>query len=141
MTAPTEQLLSDEEIFAATKRCIEAWNSLDVEATLQTYTEDVDYRDPAATGTIQGRERLRRYLTKFFKVWDMQFRVLEDRRIAGANAQVCVWEVDITPRDGSAPTITEGGMDLIHVRGNQLSRDHAYMDRLTMTAGTRKTAS
>ncbi|WP_157187554.1 nuclear transport factor 2 family protein [Nocardia vinacea] len=133
-TAVTEPLLTDEEIFSATQRCIEAWNTLDVEKTLATYTDDVDYRDPGTRGTIRGSDALRRYLRKFFEVWDMQFRVLEDRRIAGANAQVCVWEVDITPRDGSAPTITERGMDLIHVRGNQLSRDHAFMDRLSLPA-------
>ncbi|WP_067904366.1 nuclear transport factor 2 family protein [Nocardia vaccinii] len=130
--AVTESLLSDEEIFGATLRCIEAWNTLDVEKTLATYTDDVDYRDPATRGAIKGKDDLRRYLRKFFEVWDMQFRVVEDRRIAGANAQVCVWDVEITPRNGSGPAVVQRGMDMIHVRGDQLSRDHAFMDRLTL---------
>lgn len=129
-----DESLSDEEIFAATRKCIEAWNSLDVEAVLETYTDDVVYRDSGTDGTIEGKERLRRYLTKFMSVWDMQFQVLEDRRIAGADAQVCIWNVDIRRRGTDGPTVTQMGMDIIHVRGDQLSRDEAFMDRVAMKA-------
>lgn len=129
----SETLLRDEEIFAATANCIAAWNSLDLEATLATYTDDVVYSDPGTCGRIHGKDDLRRYLTKFLEKWDMQFRVLEDRRLDGANAQVCLWEVDIRLRDGDGPRITVPGMDIIHVRDGQLSRDEAFMDRLPMT--------
>ncbi|HZP15826.1 MAG TPA: nuclear transport factor 2 family protein [Nocardioides sp.] len=127
-----ETLLSDAEIFAATKNCIEAWNTLDLENTLATYTDDVVYQDPGTQGQIHGKADLRRYLTKFLQKWDMRFRVIEDRRIVGADAQVCLWEVDIRLRDGSGAMITQPGMDIIHVRGGQLSRDEAFMDRLPM---------
>ncbi|MEZ2391917.1 nuclear transport factor 2 family protein [bacterium RCC_150] len=126
-------LLSDQDIFAATQNCIDAWNTLDLETTLATYTDDVVYNDPACRGRIHGKDDLRRYLRKFMQKWDMQFRVLEDRRIEGANAQVCLWEADIRLRDSDGPTITQAGMDIIHVRDGQLSRDEAFMDRLPMT--------
>jgi steroid delta-isomerase-like uncharacterized protein len=129
---PSETLLSDAEIFAVTKRCIDAWNSLDLEATLATYSDDVVYRDPGSGEQINGKADLRRYLAKFFETWNMQFRVLEDRRIAGADAQVCLWEVDVTRAGGDGRSITVMGMDIIHVRNGQLTRDEAFVDRLPL---------
>ena len=124
-------LLSDKEIFAATQNCIDMWNTLDVEKTLSSYTDDVLYRDPGLTSPIKGKDPLRRYLTKFFRVWDMQFRVLEDRRLAGLDGQVCLWEVDVRRRGGSRQ-ITIRGMDIIEVRGKQLSRDEAFMNMVPL---------
>ena len=64
----------------------------------------------------------------------MQFRVLEDRRIADSNAQVCIWEVSIRRRSTpKGAVVTQIGIDIIHVRGRQLSRDEAFMDRVAMT--------
>lgn len=129
-----EILLSDQEVFKATQSCIDAWNSLDVEAVLATYTDDIVYRDSGTRGTIVGKDKLRRYLTSFMKAWDMQFRVLEDRRIADSNAQVCIWEVSIRRRSTpKGAVVTQIGIDIIHVRGRQLSRDEAFMDRVAMT--------
>jgi ketosteroid isomerase-like protein len=121
-------MLTDEEVFAATRNCIEMWNTLDVEKTLSSYTDDVSYFDPGVKGHIRGKDELRRYLTRFFRVWEMQFRVLEDRRLAGMDGQVCLWEVDVR-RVGGDKKVTVRGMDLIEVRGNQLCRDEAFMDR------------
>lgn len=132
--ADNDPTLSDDAIFAATWKCIEAWNSLDVEAVLDTYTDDVVYRDSGSDGPIEGKDRLRGYLTKFMATWDMRFRVLEDRRIAGSNAQVCIWDVEVRRRGTEGPVVTQMGIDIIHVRGDQLSRDEAFMDRVAMNA-------
>lgn len=127
-TAPS---LTDEQIFKATRDCIDAWNTLDVEATLATYTDDVVYRDPKTRGKIVGKDDLRRYLTKFFKVWDFQFTVTEEHRLEGKDAQMCMWSADLTHRAGGE-TITLHGMDICEVRGTQLSRDEAFMDTLPL---------
>ena len=132
MSNETPALLSDAEIFKATADCIAAWNTLDVEKTLATYSDDVVYRDPGTHRQIHGKDALRKYLTKFFQVWDMVFRVTEDRRLAGSNGQVCVWDVDIKRHGTDGPTVTCSGMDIIHVRDGQLTRDEAFMDRLPM---------
>ena len=129
---PEEALLGDAEIFAATARCIDGWNTLDLEKTLATYHEEVVYRDPGTNGRIEGRAALRRYLTKFFDIWEMIFHVTEDRRIAGSNAQVCLWDVEIKRKGSTGPTITCSGMDIIHVRDGVLSRDEAFMDRMPL---------
>jgi ketosteroid isomerase-like protein len=129
----TATSLTDEQIFKATRDCIEAWNSLDLEATLATYTDDVVYRDPKTRGKIHGKDALRRYLTKFFAVWDMQFTVVEEHRLAGQDAQLCMWDCEIRHRAGGAP-ITVSGMDICGVRGTQLCRDEAFMDTLPLEA-------
>lgn len=125
------ELLSDEAIFAATRHCIDMWHTLDVEKTLSTYTDDVIYSDPKIKGVINGKDDLRRYLTRFFRVWDMNFRIVEERRLAGMNGQLCRWECDIQHRKGG-PRIMIPGMDVVEVRGEQLSRDQAFMDTLPL---------
>lgn len=120
-------MLTDQEIFKATRDCIAAWNTLDLEGTLATYTDDVVYRDPKTAGKIIGKDALRSYLRKFFKVWDMQFRVTEEYRLAGLDGQLVMWDCDITARAGGE-TRTVSGMDICMVRNGQLSRDEAFMD-------------
>lgn len=46
------------------KLMYDAWNRQDVEAVLDRYTPDVIYRDPNTRGAVQGREAMRRYLTR-----------------------------------------------------------------------------
>lgn len=120
-------MLTDQEIFKATRDCIAAWNTLDLEGTLATYTDDVTYRDPKTSGKIIGKDALRSYLRKFFRVWNMQFRVTEEYRLAGLDGQMVMWDCDISPRDGGEMR-TVSGMDICMVRNGQLSRDEAYMD-------------
>jgi uncharacterized protein (TIGR02246 family) len=120
-------MLTDQQIFKATRDCIAAWNTLDLEATLATYTDDVVYRDPKTSGKIIGKDALRSYLRKFFQVWDMQFRVTEEYRLVGLDGQLVMWDCDITALDGGE-TKTVSGMDICIVRGHQLARDEAYMD-------------
>ncbi|MFJ9562864.1 nuclear transport factor 2 family protein [Streptomyces fuscichromogenes] len=126
-------LLRDEEIFAATRRCVDAWNSLDLEAILGTYAEDVVYQDSGSNGRILGKAALRRYLTKFLKMWDMRFAITEERRIAGADAQVCLWTVEVRRQDGQGDVVKTTGVDIIHVNeAGELSRDEAYIDRVAL---------
>lgn len=120
-------MLTDHEIFAATKRCIDMWNTLDLEATLETYTDDVVYCDPKTGRRILGKAALRRYLRKFFERWNMQFTVLEDHRLEGLDGQAVIWSCSIAKREGGAAR-TVRGMDIVMVRGNQLCRDEAFMD-------------
>lgn len=126
-------MLTDQEIYDATRNCIAAWNTLDLEATLATYTDDVIYRDPKTSGKIIGKDDLRRYLTKFMKVWNMQFRVVEEYRLAGLDGQLVIWDCDIAARAGGEVR-TVAGMDICMVRGTQLCRDEAFMDTSILAA-------
>ncbi|MBF6149487.1 nuclear transport factor 2 family protein [Nocardia nova] len=134
-TLSEARLLGDKEIFSATRRCVEAWNSLDLEAVLATYSDDVVYQDPGSGGRIIGKENLRRYLRRFLEIWDMQFDVTEDRRISGDNAQVCLWNVTVRRRGDSNSAVATSGMDIIHVNtSGELSRDEAFIDRAPLLA-------
>ncbi len=130
-------MLTDQEIYSATRNCIAAWNTLDLEATLATYTDDVIYRDPKTSGKIIGKADLRRYLTKFMKVWNMQFRVIEEHRLAGLDGQLVMWDCDISAAEGGE-TRTVTGMDICMVRGGQLCRDEAFMDTSVLAALRRR---
>ncbi len=121
-------LLGDGEIFALTERCITAWNDGDPEAILSTYSDDVVYRDPALDRPILGKADLRRYVGAFLRAWDMRFDVTENRRLAGADAQVCLWLARVRRRDGTGPTVTVPGIEIIHIREGLLCRDEGYMD-------------
>jgi ketosteroid isomerase-like protein len=96
-----------------------------------TYTDDVIYRDPRIRGLLHGNGELRRYLSKFFAVWDVRFTVTDERRIVGENAQLCMWDCEFTHRT-TGRSVTLAGMDLCEVRGGQLSRDEAFMDTLPL---------
>jgi ketosteroid isomerase-like protein len=119
-------MLTDQQIFDATRRCIDMWNTLDLEATLDTYTDDVIYCDPKTGKRIIGKANLRRYLRKFFERWDMQFVVTEEYRLEGQDGQAVLWDCTIRRREGG-PSKLVRGMDICMVRGNQLCRDEAYM--------------
>lgn len=125
-------MLTDQEIFSATRRCIDMWNTLDLEATLDTYTDDVTYCDPKTGKRIMGKANLRRYLRKFFERWDMKFVVTEEYRLEGQDGQAVLWDCEIKLREGG-PSRTVRGMDICMVRGNQLSRDEAYMETSVLT--------
>jgi hypothetical protein len=128
---PPTELYSDEHIFHTTRTCIDAWNAGDLEWTLSTYTNDVSYRDPKIRGVLNSNADLRRYLDKFFKVWGMTFTVTDERRIAGENSQLCMWDCAFVHLP-SGREVTISGMDLCVVRGDQLSTDHAFMDTLPL---------
>ena len=119
-------MLTDQQIFDATRRCIAMWNTLDLEATLSTYTDDVIYCDPKTGKRIIGKANLRRYLRKFFERWDMQFVVTEEYRLEGHDGQAVLWDCTIRRREGGPGQVVRG-MDICMVRGDQLCRDEAYM--------------
>lgn len=120
-------MMNDHDIFAATRHCIDMWNTLDLEKTLSTYTDDVIYCDPKTGRRIIGKAHLRRYLRKFMERWDMQFTVTEEYRLEGLDGQAVLWDCVIRRREGG-PSKLVRGMDICMVRGKQLCRDEAYME-------------
>jgi ketosteroid isomerase-like protein len=60
-----------QQIDALAKEWIQAWNRRDVEAVLDHYAEDVEFRSPLAvlllgetSGTVRGKQNLRDYFRK-----------------------------------------------------------------------------
>ena len=109
-------------------RFLEAWNAQDVERVLGCYTENVCYRDPNTRGTIEGRDQLRRYLTKLFAGWQMTWARREIFELQDGAGVAFLWHATFRLPAGSQ-VIEIDGMDLGLLRGDQLARNEVYFDR------------
>lgn len=116
-----------------------AWNAQDVEAVLDCYTDDVLYLDPNTRGYVQGREALRRYLTKLFDRWDMTWEGTEVFPLEGVDGSAARWRATLSPK-GSDASVTVEGVDLVILEGDRMKRDEVYFDRAVLadvfTSGT-----
>lgn len=109
-------------------RFLEAWNAQDVDRVLDCYTEDVHYRDPNTTGPVQGREALRRYLTRLFAGWQMTWTRREVFELQGDRGVAFLWHASFR-RPGGDRVVEADGMDLAILRGDRLERNEVYFDR------------
>jgi ketosteroid isomerase-like protein len=113
---------------------LSAWNRHDVEAVVACYTEDCVYLDPNTRGAVSGRDAFRRYLTRLFRDWRMRWSLREFFPFADGNGGAFLWDAELTPASGG-PTARIAGMDLVVLRGELLSRNEVYFDRMAL-AGT-----
>ena len=107
---------------------LDAWNTHDVERVVACYTPDLIYRDPGTRGYVQGRDALRRYLTKMFASWRMHWSAREAFPLEGTNGAAFLWRATLTPL-GSDVTVEVEGIDLAVLEGERLSRNEVYFDR------------
>ncbi|KTT24790.1 nuclear transport factor 2 family protein [Pseudacidovorax intermedius] len=127
----TQELQSTEHLLDVTERLTRCWDQRDIEGTLNYYTEDVQYSEPGAGVRIDGRDRLRNYLNSYFKAWDSRWTIYEHHRLEGQNGLVVFWDMEVW-RPGSTDRVMTKGMDLVMVRGDQISRDTVYFDRMQL---------
>jgi ketosteroid isomerase-like protein len=112
-------------------RFLDAWTAQDVERVLACYTDDVRYRDPNTRGDVEGRDALRRYLTKLFAGWQMTWTRREVFELAGEPGVAFLWRATFR-RPGHALTVAADGMDLAILRGDRLCRNEVYFDRAVL---------
>jgi ketosteroid isomerase-like protein len=124
-------LQSTEQLLDVTERLTRCWDQRDIEGTLQYYTEDVQYSEPGAGVRIDGRDKLRNYLKKYFQAWDSRWTIYEHYRLEGQNGIVVFWDMEVW-RHGSTERLMTKGMDLVMVRGEQIARDTVYYDRMQL---------
>ncbi len=127
----TTELMSTAHLLDVTERLTRRWDERDIEGTLQYYTDDVDYSEPGAGVKIQGREKLRNYLKRYFEAWDARWTIYENYRLEGQNGIVVFWNMEVW-RTGSTNHLMTKGMDLVMVRGEQIARDTVYFDRMQL---------
>lgn len=127
----TTELMSTAHLLDVTERLTRRWDERDIEGTLQYYTDDVDYSEPGAGVKIQGREKLRNYLKRYFEAWDTRWTIYEHYRLEGQNGIVVFWDMEVW-RPGSTNRLMTKGMDLVMVRGEQIARDTVYFDRMQL---------
>jgi len=112
----------------AEDRRIAAWNSQDVEAVLDSYTEGLVYRDPNTRGEVKGRENMRRYLRKLFASWNMHWSLREVFRLVYVEGSAALWHASFRRGPGDE-TVEVNGMDLVLLEGERISRNEVYFDR------------
>jgi ketosteroid isomerase-like protein len=110
---------------------LSAWNSQDVDRVIDYYTEDCLYRDPNTRGHVEGREALGRYLTRLFRDWRMHWSLREFFAFADGSGGAFLWDAQLTPATGGGTTQISG-MDLVVLRGERLSRNEVYFDRMAL---------
>ena len=112
-------------------RRIAAWNSQDVEAVLNCYTDDLVYLDPNTRGEVKGRDNMRRYLRKLFASWNMHWTLRKVYPLADAEGSAALWHASFRRPQGGE-TVEADGMDLVLLEGDLISRNEVYFDRAVL---------
>lgn len=120
-----------EQAIQLAERVLSAWNNQDVESVLSCYTEDCIYQDPNTQGPVKGREAFGKYLSKLFQQWKMHWSLREFFLFADESGGAFLWHAELTPASGGK-TFEIDGMDLVVLRGERLSRNEVYFDRMTL---------
>ena len=107
---------------------IAAWNTQNVEAVLDCYTDDLVYRDPNTRGEVKGRDAMRRYLRRLFGSWNMHWTLKEVYPLAGVEGSAALWHATFQRAQGGE-TVEADGMDLVLLEGDRISRNEVYFDR------------
>jgi uncharacterized protein (TIGR02246 family) len=127
--------MNHDEMHALAEQFLAAWNSQDVERVLDVYTDDVRYLDPNTRGAVEGRDALRRYLTKLFAHWSMHWTLREAFLFDDRAGCAILWRARLTPTGGET-AVEVDGMDLALVREGRLERNEVYFDRGALAAAS-----
>ena len=82
-------------------RTIAAWNAQDVEAVVACYTDDLIYVDPNTRGAVEGADAMRRYLTKLFAAWQMEWTPKETFPLDGIDGVAALWRASFRVPQGT----------------------------------------
>jgi ketosteroid isomerase-like protein len=131
--------MDGDKVLALSEKVLSAWNEQDVEKTVACYTEDCLYLDPNTRGHVQGRDALRRYLTRLFEKWTMHWTLREFHSFGAEKGGAFLWHASLTPAAGG-PTAEINGMDLVQLEGDRLKRNEVYFDRMSLFTAARTSA-
>jgi uncharacterized protein (TIGR02246 family) len=120
-----------ERVKSLAEATLSAWNRQDVEGVVSCYTEDCVYLDPNTRGPVEGREAFSRYLSRLFQRWKMTWSLREFFLFEDGNGGAFLWHAQLTPASGGK-TAEIDGMDLVMLRGDKLSRNEVYFDRMAL---------
>jgi ketosteroid isomerase-like protein len=124
--------MEQARISQLSERFLAAWNSQDPDSVVALYTADLVYRDPNTRGEIHGADSFRRYLSKLFARWTMQWSLREAHPLEGREGLAVLWRAALAPAGGGDPVQVEG-MDLIELEGDRVKRNEVYFDRVALS--------
>jgi nuclear transport factor 2 (NTF2) superfamily protein len=117
-----------QKMLALAEEFLGAWNTQEVERVVACYTPDLEYRDPNTRGTVHGAAAMRRYLTKLFGRWQMQWSLREAYLFDDGRGCAVLWHATFRRAVGDAP-IEIDGIDFVEVRNNRIARNEVCFDR------------
>ena len=123
--------MDEATMYRVAEHTLDAWSRQDVEEVLACYTSDLVYVDPNTRGPVEGIDGMRRYLTTLFAQWNMKWRLKEAHLFASGDGCAVLWDATLK-RAGGEKGITIDGMDLVIVRGELISRNEVYFDRVLL---------
>lgn len=123
--------MNKDEMYQLAERFLDEWNSQDVERVVSCYTDNAVYLDPNTRGEVTGSENFRRYLTKLFTVWQMNWKLKEAFLFEGGGGCAVLWHAVIR-KTGEEKEVEFDGMDLVMVRGDRIERNEVYFDRIAI---------
>jgi hypothetical protein len=109
------------------------WTGNRPEALIESYAEEVFYRDPARPTGVQGRAALLAYLRTLlarFPDWTWQ----ADEIFPLARGFALRWRATIPVRGA---VVRETGLDLVLVDHGRITRNEVYFDRAALLAALR----
>jgi ketosteroid isomerase-like protein len=124
-------MMDQKKIDELVDKFLGGWNTQDVNSVLNVYTKDLKYKDPKTRGEIQGRESMRRYVTKLFKNWDMQWHLKEAFPGQNDGVVTALWRMTARRKNGTK-VVEVDGMDLILFENDLAKRNEVYFDRMAL---------
>jgi len=98
---------------------------------VSVYPAEVTYVDTNSRGVVRGEDTLRRYLTRLFARWKMNWTLREAFLFDGKGGCAVLWNATFQKADGGL-TVETDGMDLVVVRGDRIERNEVYFDRAVL---------
>jgi ketosteroid isomerase-like protein len=123
--------MNNDKMSQLAELILDAWNSQDVERVVACYTVDMIYLDPNLQDAVRGSQDFRRYLSKLFATWQMNWKLKEAFLFEGGNGCTVMWHATIQ-KPGSDKMVDFDGMDLVKVRNGLVERNEVYFDRVVL---------
>ena len=125
--------MDKKKMYQLAESILGAWNTQEVDKVLACYTDDVRYVDPNTNGPVEGSEALRRYLTKLFVNWKMNWRLKEAFMFDDHGGCAVLWRATLQRAEGGK-SVDIDGMDLVIVKDDRLQRNEVYFDRAALAS-------
>ena len=125
--------MDKKKMYQLAESILGAWNTQEVDKVLACYTDDVRYVDPNTNGPVEGSEAMRRYLTKLFVNWKMNWRLKEAFMFDDRDGCAVLWRATLQRVEGGK-SVDIDGMDLVIVKDDRLQRNEVYFDRAALAS-------
>jgi hypothetical protein len=80
---------------------------------------------------VEGADAMRRYLTKLFATWQMEWMPKELFPLDGVDGAAALWRASFRLPHGDE-LVEADGMDIVLLEGDRIKRNEVYFDRAVL---------